>query len=346
MAIHISNKVKRGSYLNFDINNIDVGFLNAIRRTMIADIPNVAMKFDSYHPENTDAKILKNTSVLHNEFTYHRLSLLPLCFDETEIENFDPSKYKFVIEEKGEKFVTSKDIKIYDESGVIYPEAFREKIFPADPITKKYILITLLKDEKEELHVEFYGSKDVARTHARWSPISTCTYFNNLDNDLIKKEKSKIDLSDNVALNKFDTIDKYRLFKKNEFNEPNSFNMTIESECRLSPKYIFNKAITVIQKKLGDIISNTKIETIDIDTHLYVLYVDNEDNTLGNLIQVHVFNKYVRNNELVDFIGYFQPHPLENKITFKIRFLQQQSVIEFLETIVEDISKLLDDIKM
>lgn len=340
MAKHIRTNP---GYFNFNIN-IDVSVLNSLRRTIIADIPNVAMRFDSYHPENTDAKFIINTSEFHNEFTGHRLSLIPMCFDEEEIDNFDPSKYKFVINEVGKKIVTSKDIKIYDDSGELYPEAFREKIFPADHITKNYIIISVLRNEKEKLHVEFSGYKDIARTHARWSPISTCTYFNNLDDDLVKKERLKI-MQDNVSINKFETIDKYRLFKKNEYNEPNSFNMTIESECRMTPKYILKKGIEVLKNKLAEFENNSKIDNIDIESNLHAIYVDNEDNTLGNLIQVFIYNNYVRKDEVVDFVGYFQPHPLENKIVFKIRFLQPMNVKEFFQNITKDISKMLDTLK-
>jgi len=335
------------SRLEFDIEGTDVSVLNAIRRVGLSEIPNVAVNFD---PVNSDIRFIKNTSVLHNEYTGHRISLLPLCFDEAEIENFDPTLYKFVIEVKGEKRVTTGDIKIYDEHGSLYDRAFHDKIFPADPVTKGYIIVTKLKSAEEELHVEFTATKGIAKTHARWSPVSTCTYFNNLDEKKVAEARALVDTTTNPsAMNKFETLDKFRLFKKNEYDEAISFHVIIESECRMRPSYIFDTAVKVIQDKLRGLDDKFRVTIIEESIHMYAVEVNGEDHTIGNLLQAFIFNEYVRKEDRVDFVGYVHPHPLEDRIFFKIRFLDSategQSTEGCLEFFKEATSRAVEMMK-
>lgn len=334
--------------MEFDINNIDVAFLNAIRRVILSEIPNIAVYFDSSDIQNSGIIFHKNTSVLHNEFTGHRISLLPLCFDEKTINNFDPSNYKFVINESGEKIITTEHIKIYDTNDTLYDEDFHRKIFPPDNITQKFIIITKLKNENEMLHIEFFSTKDIAKKKGSgFCPVSQCCFYNNID--IKEVEKARANIKSPKDLNRFDTLDKYRYFFKNEYGEPSSFHFMIESECRLSPRYLFKKAIDILKEKLKNVLYNYKIDVINSDTNLYGIVVENENHTLGNIFQTCVFNEYVRPQKIVDFIGYYQPHPLVESIVFKIRFFKDinvESLHEFMREAVEKTINTLDTIPM
>ena len=140
---------KTNSEIEFKVKNIDTSILNSIRRVILSEIENVAFEFEPYKTENPDVNIIKNTSPLHNEFIKHRLSLIPLCFDVDEINDFDKNKYKFIIQKSNNTNslldVHTGDIQIHNEKGKPYSKTFREKIFPKNPITDDYILITKLK---------------------------------------------------------------------------------------------------------------------------------------------------------------------------------------------------------
>jgi DNA-directed RNA polymerase subunit L len=142
-------------------------------------------------------------------------------------------------------------------------------------------------------------------------------------------------------------LEKYRLFSKNEYGEPDSFNMTIESECRMTPHYIFQKAVQVLTEKVDKVFADPTIELVDSDAHMWFVTVRGENHTFGNLFQVAVFNEYVRHEVMVDYIGYVQPHPLQEKIVFKIRFYEDQpatKVTEFLKETIEKIKTTLSEI--
>ena len=57
-------------------NGLDKGVINAIRRTLLSDIPTVA--FDTDPTDGGDIKMVTNDTSLHNEMMLHRVGLLPL----------------------------------------------------------------------------------------------------------------------------------------------------------------------------------------------------------------------------------------------------------------------------
>ena len=51
---------------SFILNNVDKSLVNALRRTIMSDIPTFKFRTEPY--ESCDVKILSNTCALHNDF--------------------------------------------------------------------------------------------------------------------------------------------------------------------------------------------------------------------------------------------------------------------------------------
>jgi DNA-directed RNA polymerase subunit L len=299
--------------ISFKIENEDVALVNALRRIVLSEIPNVA--FDA----SKDINIIVNTCSLHNEFIAHRLSLIPICLSEKEIESFEPDKYKFVLNVKNRSSsllnVTTKDFDIYDKEGKPFSREFVEKVFPKNPETGEYILITKLKPNNldntkgDALHLEAHASLGIARNNACWSPVSLCTFFNNIDEARTN--------------DKMGVIERERTFLKNKYGEPCSFTFLIESECRMRESYIFYKALDVLKNNLVQIVDNMESYKTEFFNGINIIYVDNCTHTMGNFLQAMIYNMFVRSKSQPkldwQYIGYYQPHPLENTIVFKIK---------------------------
>lgn len=372
------------------MKDTDLSIANALRRVILMDIENVAIAWNAYEPEKNDIHILKNTSALHNEFVGHRISYIPVCVTEEELRRWSKfNKYKFVIhvksdekekeKEKGKgnpKWVTTKDIQvIHSDTNEPYHdgEAIRSSLFPPDPITQDYIIITKLK-HGEEFHVEFQARTGTAMDDARWCPVSTCTYYMKEDDDLVKRER-KIFIEnhsdDPKDLNRFDCIDRQKLVVRNKKGEPSHFVFTVESECRLSPTFLVNSAFDVILNKLDLLKTGTRLtakllheqkESIQVETrrgkeekekekYMYSIEVQDEDHTMGNLIYQIAMNHFIENEEEkktqpINFIGYYQPHPLKSAIVFKIRFLKAgMDPISFFKHVIDVVKSDLEEAK-
>ena len=369
MAFVNIKKAKNGK-LTFDIKEMDISIVNSLRRIIISEVPTVALAFDPLSDNNPDITITVNNTALHNEFLAHRLSLIPLKFDDKTISDFNPEEYIFKLKMKNTGTdtvnVTSNDIKIYNSKDIKYPDTFHEAIFPKDIVTKDYILINKLRpniynpDKGEEIDIVFKGSKNIGKLHSRWSPVSCCTLSNIVDEEeanIVLKQKLK-DLAEqkgsplsqkdiDTHTGRFNSLDKYRHFKKNKYGEANEFHFIIESECGLTPEYIFQQAFDILISKLDDF--SVKLEVLQIkkvqdNQNFYEVIIPDEDYTLLNVLQCMTYNYEIRGNDQtqLEYIGYYQPHPLDNKMVLKIKFKTDTDVVSFIRT---NIIKIVESLK-
>ena len=65
----------------------------------------------------------------------------------------------------------------------------------------------------------------------------------------------------------------------------------------------------------------TRVEAVPNMDDFYHVTVRDEDHTFGNLVQGLLYRRWVRDGmgREVAYIGYYQPHPLENNIAIKIK---------------------------
>lgn len=358
MVTYTNIEYKGEDRLTFTINDAELSLVNACRRIILSEIPTVGFYFDPNDIENSDIKIAKNTCSLHNEFLAHRISLVPLCFDENEINDFDPSKYKFILKKENNTLetidVTTDDFEIVDDSGKKYPQELKNRILPKNNITKSHILLTKLKpnlyDENatpkgESVNIECFPSVGIGMKHARWSPVSQCCYSNTIDKEAAADAFDKIlqdhereagrqaSRSEKESLKRhFDSLQAYRHFKTNKYQEANCFDFKIESECHLRPAYLFVKSLKVLLEKLSkfsdnlvnkreDILKVTKLTGVD---NFYQVTVIGENHTLLNVLQSFIHNICFRQRKSsenpLEYIGYYQPHPLDDLMVIKMKF--------------------------
>ena len=163
----------QGSTITFEVTGVPLCIVNAVRRTIIADLPVAALYFDpdaSARTSSTQASVpfgagnwsgpaprahlesmrfLKNTTPLHNEFIGHRLAMVPIHLDENQLRSFDPSQYHFVLHVKNATSdvmtVTSADITALDNAGVKYPQPVRDAMFPYSPWSGGHVVLARLR---------------------------------------------------------------------------------------------------------------------------------------------------------------------------------------------------------
>lgn len=354
---------------SFTISNIDLSIVNSLRRTILADIENIAFYFDinNKYPETSDIYIKTNDTPLHNEFLAQRISMIPIYLSNEEIESWNPGDYEFSIDVSNNSSniinITSKDI-IVKKNGKIDTK-LREQMFPKNTITNEYIIITKLPpttNKTTKIEVSMIARKATAEKSACWSTVSLCTYFNAIDE---KKNKHKLDifiekhkdaLTKENATARYNTLDYQRSYKRNEYLEPNEFIFKIEPECLLSPHTIIKNALKIISDKIATLIvfDDTKI-TIENMDEIYNITIHEENHTIGNLLQALLYNIHIRGKDSKDisYVGYFVPHPLDKLVILKIKsrfneFQIKDALIDsfkIIKNIIDDISHEWDIFK-
>lgn len=308
--------------------------------------------------------MVRNTSSLHNEFLGHRLSLVPLGFDENQLRALDPANgpsaldpaaYKCVLKVKNDaavpRAVTTADFEVFDAAGAKRPASEARALFPASPVTGDHILLARLKPG-EEVHAECVPSIGCGRQHARWSPVSRCFFRNKIDPVAVEASlaarKAALIAAHEAAgsppptaaevttlMVQHATSDAHRCFLKDAFGEPAAFEFVVETETVQRPAYVVfaafvalidsveavRTALTLSGAEGSGTGGRVTVESYPNMDDFYQVTVRGADHTLGNLVQGLLYRLWVREGEgrEVSYIGYYQPHPLEDGIVFKIK---------------------------
>ena len=372
--------------LKFIAEDVDCSVLNAIRRIIIGEVPTIGFKTE--YGRESDIKILKNTSALHNEFLAHRLSLLPVHYDYTKFDDFNPDKYLFVLNKQNNTNrimdITTKDIQVKDVSKdppTFVSEQLRDSFFPKDRITGDYILINKLKpsksgigEEGEQLDITMKPSMGIGNDNSLYCPTCVSVFTNLQDPEKVESEFQNLierknaerkgnPLSKeevNLHRKSYNTLEAQRYFYTDGRGEPNKFEFTIESDGRIPSHIILDMSLEIFKKHLQNFVNRidneqeVEIFNSDCIMNSYDVSVSGEDYTLGYLLQYYVYKLYQNvENPVVKYVASNVPHPLVDKLVFRIGMIDGTTKPEILrkmlkntcEVIINQISKLKQSVK-
>jgi DNA-directed RNA polymerase II subunit RPB3 len=346
--------------LQFDIDNVKMSLVNALRRIMISEVNTVAFETSDF--ESSSIKITENTSQFHNEFLLHRIGLIPINIPDTD--NFNESDYTFSLDIENKTnnvlYVTAGDIKVMNNlTGVEEPT---DKFFPKDPISNENIMIVRLLPNPagNSERLSFTGTARVGNggDDARYSPTSVCFYTNTIDQDAMNEAYTKYregnEGEDSEKLKKrFAINESERHFARDSEGEPNKFSFTVESIGMIPPEQILGRAIDILNGKLEKLqteLTKKDSEYLEIEEtptamEAFDITIDNESHTLGFVIQEHA-NQLISNSDLV-YVGYMNPHPLKKNIKLRVALTQnnRDNVINQVTFVCQNIANQCNSIK-
>ena len=345
----LTSKVERIA-ARFRLTPSSTTIANTLRRQILVSTKSVG--FQTEPAEKSEVKILKNNTPLPNEILIHRIGMIPVNI--VDIENIDRYEFRIDIENKGKTVIdiTASDFVVIEKDpsdisdvGRIVPT---DLFFPVDPITKETCLITRLRPQwnasapNEHLIVSAKASIHDGKTNIRFSPVSQCSYENTLDNnpERIKmafekwcetSKKIKVgELGGETALalrREFDTMEIQRVFKVNEIGEPNDFTFYIESVGIQSVPTIVKNGI----QSCIDLVKKYQEMDVSIPTNVKIrkgntrfvsieFVFNNENHTLGNLLQTYLVNNHIEGSlePHIAYAGYKIPHPLRSEMVLTI----------------------------
>ena len=330
----INNIVSKDDVLNFTISNINVSFVNSLRRTILSNIPVACFITSPYEKNNCNISV--NTTRLNNEILKQRLSCIPVYIDDLDIpiDNFQIE----VDEENSSnsfKYITTKDFKIKNIANDKYlTESQVQKIFPADPKTKDYIIFARLRPKlannltSEKIKFECKLSISSAEENGSFNVVSTCAYgfaddekkqkdsWSKIEKTIKGKSKKEISL---IKKNWFN-LDAKRIYKKNVFN------FIVETIGIFTNTNIVKKACSIINEKLDKVMTSlTNSDSLIVKSestipNCFDITLVDEDYTIGKIIEFIIFELYCNKGDELNYVGFIKKHPHDTDSIIRMAF--------------------------
>tara|TARA_Y100000389_G_scaffold136015_2_gene133534 strand:+ start:22 stop:1029 length:1008 start_codon:yes stop_codon:yes gene_type:complete len=299
MSIEFKNFVKSNDDigLDFDIYGLKTSMANAIRRTALSELTNIAF---SYEPKNT-IKIEKNTSVLNDEYIAHRIGITPVIIPEwMNDKTIDLDEYEFHLSAKSDdkKYVTTDDFVIKrttkgDSVGTGIENMETKKYFLKDPV----LIMRFPKrdDQNQELTLNCKVITGTHLDHAGFSPVTICTLVNNEDDSLHFK------------------VESIGLWSTKQIMRETFSHLILRCE----------NIITLILKEENCTLYEGNYMAVDFT-------LKNETHTIGNMLQEFIYDQEFPTHKDSKFshISYHEPHPLEKRIIIRVSLVNEEDNYE------------------
>jgi len=253
------------------IRETDIPFMNALRRNIIAEVPCMAID---------EVVMIDNSSVLQDEIIAHRLGLIPL---KTDLDSYNLPANCSCKSEFGCNLCRvslTLDAESKEGTRTVYSEELISENLDITPVSNRIPIVKLAKEQKVKL--EAYARLGKGKSHAKWQPVSMCTYkyFPQIKIDskrcdkcakcvevcpreVLAKSGDKIEIRNLMACTLCqDCVD---TCQKNppaiEVNwEKGAFIFNIESTGALSPERMVKEAVNILNDQLKEFISEVKVK--------------------------------------------------------------------------------------
>ena len=336
----IDHFVEEDNMLTFTLSGVDVCFANAIRRTILSDIPTVVFKTMPY--EENNATILENTTRLNNEILKQRLSCIPIHITDLEIPL---NNYLLEIDEENitdtVMYVTTQHFKV---KNVITNKYLEEKdvraIFPPYvPPTGKgeyYIDFVRLRPkisdeilgEKIKLTCEF--SIGTSKEDAMFNVVGTCSYGYTPDPEQMNEElKKKQQTWKDEGKNEEDILyesSNWKLLEGLRYVKKNSFDFILQTVGVFENSELVVKACELLLEKFkhfqdlmekNEVPINDSVNTMD---NCYDVILENEDYTMGNVLNYILYRIFYQDLKLLSYCGFKKMHPHDSDSIIRLAF--------------------------
>jgi DNA-directed RNA polymerase alpha subunit len=339
----IESFVDHDGALKFTVKQINVSLANAVRRTILADIPTYCFR-TLPHAENR-VHITTNTGRLNNEIIKQRMGCIPIHIkaNDPDFEHFNVEDYRVVLDVQNtgtaSEYVRTNDFRMVNaKTGKELSESVVRRIFPPDAITGGYILIARLMPrltqfvEGERLALTAEIGVGTARMDGMYNVVSTCAYCatpNAEEADKVWAERAKIlerDGNDAASI-AFEKKNWYAM-EANRYVNPDSFDFIIESLGVYSNVEILTKACMLLIEKCKKFVSDIENASGDVDvapsettlTNGYDVTLQNEDYTLGKCIEYFLHTTHYAGSRTLSFCGFRKNHPHDTHSMIRMAF--------------------------
>lgn len=271
MEVEVLEKDEKN--LRLLIKGVDVPFINALRRTIISEVPCMAID---------EVVMIENSSILQDEIIAHRLGLIPL---KTDLDSYNlpeecPCKSEFGCNLC--RVTLTLDVEAKEGTRTVYSGELKSENPEIVPVSDQIPIIKLAKGQK--LRLEAYARLGKGKNHAKWQPVSMCTYkyFPKIEilskcdacgkcveicpRKVLAKIENKIEVRNLMACTLCQDCAEVcpqspPAIKVDQ--EKDTFIFSLESTNALPPERILTEAIKILDKQFNVFEEQIKVEKIE-----------------------------------------------------------------------------------
>ena len=359
MATKIAQLKEEDGIMTFTISNIDISYINAIRRTILSDIRICVFKTTPY--EENNATITFNTCRLNNEIVKQRLSCIPIVINCIELENpIETIKnYLLVVDVENNTdttmIVTTKDFKILNTVTNKYLEDGEvKKIFPPfippngngeyyiDFLRLRPKISDEIPGEKIKLTCKF--TLGTAREDSMFNVTGTCSLgftpdYEKMEEQLeIRKQKWK-DEGKKEAEIIFESKN-WKLLEGMRYVIKNSFDFIVGTVGIYDNDKIIMEACNILSSKMNNLKELLTSDEVDIKRsdnlleNCYDITLVNEDYTIGNILNYELYTIFYTDLKIIDYVGFKKFHPHDTDSILRISLIDKTKGIPAIKTMV------------
>jgi len=253
------------------IRRADTPYVNALRRIIIAEVPCMAID---------EVVIIENSSILQDEIIAHRLGLIPL---KTDLDSYNlpeecPCKSEFGCNLC--RVSLTLDVEAEKETRTVYSGELVSENPDITPVSDKIPIAKLAKEQR--LRLEAYARLGKGKKHAKWQPVSMCTYkflpqikidskrcdacgkcVEICPRKVLTKAGDKIEVHDLMACTLCQDCMDVCTQKPSAIGiswSKDTFIFNIESTGALPPERIMTEALKILDKQLKEFASQIKVK--------------------------------------------------------------------------------------
>lgn len=156
---------KNDTNIRLIIKDADVPLVNALRRIALAEVPCMAIE---------EVVMIENSSILQDEIISHRLGLTPLKTDLDAYSLPEDCECQSEFGCSSCRVTLTLDAEAKEGTRTVYSGEIVSENPEIVPVSDKIPIIKLAKSQK--LKLEAYARLGRGKTHAKWQPVSMCSY--------------------------------------------------------------------------------------------------------------------------------------------------------------------------
>lgn len=253
------------------IKEVDVPYVNALRRVIISEVPCMAID---------EVVMLENSSIMQDETIAHRLGLVPL---KTDLDSYNlPEDCKCQSEFGCNlcRVTLILDVEAKEGTRSVYSGELVSENKEVTPVSDTIPIAKLAKEQK--LRLEAYARLGKGKNHAKWQPVSMCAYkyFPKIQisskhcdscgkcvdicpRKVLAKTGDKIEVKDLVACTLCQDCAEACSQDPKAIQvgwEENTFIFSLESSGALKPDRILEEAVRILDRQLKEFEGQIKVK--------------------------------------------------------------------------------------